>query len=55
MLHAWNEGLNSLRLRKTWSLPTLEPLLQAEGLVDVPKTKKLPKQKLGHSPLPLMG
>jgi serine/threonine-protein kinase HipA len=23
MLHAWNNGMNSLRLQKTWSLPTL--------------------------------
>jgi serine/threonine-protein kinase HipA len=23
MLHAWNDGMNSLRLQKTWSLPTL--------------------------------
>jgi serine/threonine-protein kinase HipA len=54
MLHAWNEGLNSLRLRKTWSLPSLEPLLQAESLADVAKPKEPPKEKLGRSPLPPM-
>lgn len=54
MLHAWNDGLNSLRLRKTWSLPSLEPMLQAEGLADVVKPKEPPKEKLGRSPLPLM-
>ncbi|MBG6080468.1 type II toxin-antitoxin system HipA family toxin [Rubrivivax gelatinosus] len=54
MLHAWNEGLNSLRLRKTWSLPSLAPLLQAEGLADVARPKEPPREKLGRSPLPLM-
>lgn len=54
MLHAWNEGLNSLRLQKTWSLPSLGPLLHTEGLADVPKPKEPPREKLGRSPLPLM-
>ncbi len=54
MLHAWNDGLNSLRLRKTWSLPTLQPLLQAEGLDEVAKPREPPKEKTGRSPLQLM-
>ena len=54
MLHAWNDGLNSLRLRKTWSLPHLGPMLQAEGLADVAKPKEPPKEKVGRSPLPPM-
>ncbi|MBK1688249.1 type II toxin-antitoxin system HipA family toxin [Rubrivivax gelatinosus] len=54
MLHAWNDGLNSLRLRKTWSLPSLAPLLQAEGLADVDRPKEPSPEKLGRSPLPLM-
>ncbi len=54
MLHAWNDGLNSIRLRKTWSLPSLATLLEAEGLRDVANPKEPPKEKLGRSQLPLM-
>ena len=29
MLHAWNEGMNSLRLSKNWSIPSLDGLSAA--------------------------
>ncbi len=51
MLHAWNDGLNSLRLQKTWSLPSLdEPIAQAR-FSDVQPTKPAPRDKIGRSPL----
>jgi serine/threonine-protein kinase HipA len=53
MLRAWNEGMNSLRLQKAWSLPNLDHLLGDEALAKVadPKT---PRKVLGRSPLKLM-
>lgn len=53
MLRAWNEGMNSLRLQKAWSLPNLDHLLDDETLAKVadPKT---PRKVLGRSPLKLM-
>ena len=54
MLHAWNEGMNSLRLSKTWSIPSLEPLLQAEGLAQVDAPQAPAAEKIGKSTLPMM-
>lgn len=54
MLKAWNEGMNSLRLSKTWSIPFLEPVLQAEGFAEVAQSKAPARAKIGKSPLPLM-
>lgn len=51
MLHAWNAGMNSLRLQRTWSLPSLDPQIEAAGLQDTPKPKPPAKRKLGRSPL----
>ena len=51
MLHAWNEGMNSLRLHKTWSLPGLERQIEAAGLEDVSKARAPRVEKIGRSPL----
>jgi len=51
MLHAWNEGMNSLRLQKTWSLPSLGPTIQAAGLADLLPAVPTPPEKIGRSPL----
>ena len=52
---AWNEGMNSLRLSKAWSFPSLEPVLQAEGFAEVVQPKAPARTKIGKSHLPLMG
>nr|WP_284738229.1 HipA domain-containing protein [Serpentinimonas maccroryi] len=54
MLKAWNEGMNSLRLSKAWSFPSLEPVLQAEGFAEVVQPKAPARTKIGKSHLPLM-
>jgi serine/threonine-protein kinase HipA len=54
MLKAWDEGMNSLRLSKAWSIPSLEPVLQAEGFAEVVPPKAPARAKIGKSPLPLM-
>lgn len=51
MLHAWNEGMNSLRLQKSWSLPSLNEQITAAGWSDVAKPKLTLKQKIGRSQL----
>lgn len=51
MLHAWNDGMNSLRLRKIWSLPSLQPQIDAAGYADTPAPKAPAPQKVGRSPL----
>jgi len=53
MLRAWNEGMNSLRLQKTWLLPSLNEMLSDESLAAVPNAKA-PKRVVGQSPLKLM-
>lgn len=53
MLRAWNEGMNSLRLQKSWSLPSLSALLAQESLAAVPDAKAS-KRVVGRSPLQLM-
>jgi serine/threonine-protein kinase HipA len=32
MLRSWNDGLDTLRIQKTWSVPSLDPLLEAADL-----------------------
>lgn len=54
MLKAWNEGMNSLRLSKAWSIPSLEPVLQAEGFAEGVQPKAPARAKIGKSPLPSM-
>jgi serine/threonine-protein kinase HipA len=49
MLLLWNEGMNSLRLQKTWILPTLHGLIENSKL-SAPK-KKAKREKIGRSPL----
>ena len=51
MLHAWNDGMNSLRLRKTWSLPTLNTQIAEAGYSDFAVAKSTPKKRIGRSPL----
>lgn len=51
MLHAWNDGMNSLRLQKTWSLPSLdEPIAQARFSDPLPRGRRK-VEKFGRSPL----
>ena len=51
MLHAWNAGMNSLRLQKTWSLPSLEGAIEAARFSDVKPGTPTPVEKVGRSPL----
>ena len=51
MLHAWNDGMNSLRLQHKWSLPTLGEKIQAASCQDVPKPRAARPKKVGRSPL----
>lgn len=51
MLHAWNDGMNSLRLQKTWSLPTLDGPIAAARFSDPMPAKPDKPEKIGRSPL----
>jgi serine/threonine-protein kinase HipA len=51
MLHAWNDGMNSLRLQKTWSLPSLDGLIAEARFSDVKPMQPTPREKIGRSPL----
>lgn len=51
MLHAWNAGMNSLRLQKTWSLPSLDAAIQQAGFSDMQPMTPAPLAKIGRSPL----
>lgn len=54
MLGAWNEGMNSLRLHKTWRIPSLTGLLEESGFSEVPKAKPPARVKVGKSMLSMM-
>ena len=51
MLHAWNTGMNSLRLQKTWSLPSLNVAIEQARFSDVRPAVTTPREKIGRSPL----
>lgn len=51
MLDAWNDGLNSLRLQKTWNLPSLEKSIAEARFSDVRPRRPTPREKVGRSPL----
>ncbi len=51
MLHAWDAGMNSLRLQKTWSLPSLRTRIARAGFSDLTPAVKKPREKIGRSPL----
>jgi serine/threonine-protein kinase HipA len=51
MLHAWNEGMNSLRLQRKWSLPSLASTIEAAGFKGVARPKAPKRKKFGRSPL----
>lgn len=51
MLHAWNEGMNSLRLKKTWSLPSLEGAIDQARFSDPAPATPAAKEKIGRSQL----
>jgi serine/threonine-protein kinase HipA len=51
MLHVWNEGMNSLRLSKTWSLPSLNEAIAQARFSDPLPIRPAPREKLGRSPL----
>jgi serine/threonine-protein kinase HipA len=51
MLHAWNDGMNSLRLQKTWSLPSLHETIAAAKFSDPQPINATKVEKIGRSPL----
>jgi serine/threonine-protein kinase HipA len=51
MLHAWNAGMSSLRLQKTWSLPSLDSAIEQARFSDVAPAVPAPREKIGRSPL----
>lgn len=51
MLHAWNDGMNSLRLQKTWSLPSLDAAIAQARFSDVTPAIPAQREKIGRSPL----
>lgn len=51
MLHAWNDGMNSLRLKKTWSLPSLNEAIAMAQFSDPRPVSPTPREKIGRSPL----
>ena len=51
LLHAWNAGMNSLRLQKTWSLPSLGEAIEQARFSDVKPVVPTPREKIGRSPL----
>lgn len=51
MLHAWNAGMNSLRLQRTWSLPSLDVAIRRARFSEVKPVVTTPREKIGRSPL----
>ena len=51
MLHAWNDGMNSLRLQRTWSLPSLDEPIAAANFFDPKPIAAAKAEKIGRSPL----
>jgi serine/threonine-protein kinase HipA len=51
MLHAWNDGMNSLRLQKSWSLPSLGPAIAAARFSAVRPAAPAKPEKIGRSAL----
>ena len=51
MLHAWNSGMNSLRLHKTWSLPSIEGVLSGAHFSDMKPLAAPSREKIGRSSL----
>lgn len=51
MLHAWNAGMNSLRLQKTWSLPSLDGAIEQARFSRVKPSVPTSPEKIGRSPL----
>lgn len=49
MLHAWNDGMNSLRLQKTWSLPSLASTIADTRFSDPLPATPTEKEKIGRS------
>lgn len=54
MLHAWNDGMNSVRLQKKWSLPSLTSIIDSAGFQDAALPTAPKNQKIGRSPLEAM-
>jgi serine/threonine-protein kinase HipA len=51
MLQQWNEGMNSLRLKRTWSLPSLSAAIEAARFSDMKPTNATPRTQVGRSEL----
>jgi serine/threonine-protein kinase HipA len=51
MLNQWNAGMNSLRLKRTWSLPTLTTQIEAARFSDMKPANSNVRQQWGRSEL----
>lgn len=51
MLHAWNDGMNGVRLQKLWSLPTLQAEIESAKFSDPEPVKPTVREKVGRSRL----
>jgi serine/threonine-protein kinase HipA len=51
MLHAWNEGMNNVRLKKSWSLPSLSHTIHEAKFSAPEPAKATAPEKIGRSPL----
>ena len=51
MVHAWNAGMQSLRLQKTWSLPSLDAAIEQADFSDMKPLIPTSREKVGRSPL----
>lgn len=51
MLHAWSDGMNSLQLKKIWSLHLLDSAIEQARFSDPLPVKPAPREVLGRSPL----
>ena len=51
MLRAWSDGIDSLRLQKVWSLPSLAPAIEAANFSAENPARRTPREKIGRSEL----
>jgi serine/threonine-protein kinase HipA len=51
MLRAWNDGMNSMRLQRTWSLPSLDDTIAQARFSDMKPYEPPAREKVGRSPL----
>lgn len=51
MIHAWNDGMNGLRLHKTWSLPSLDTFIERSHFSDLKPVQTTRREQAGRSQL----